>query len=82
MTTFLIIRHGYSKSNENGYFTGQTDVPLALLGLQQAEQTAQYLFSHYQIDVLYSSPLQRAYQTALPISKRFNLPIQIEEDLK
>ena len=82
MTTFLVIRHGYSKSNENGYFTGQTDVPLAELGLQQAEQTAKYLSSHYQIDFLYSSPLQRAYQTAIPLSKYANLPIQIEENLK
>lgn len=82
MTTFLIIRHGYSKSNEHGYFTGQTDVPLAELGVEQAEQTARYLYGKYKIDFLYSSPLQRAYHTALPISKLFKLPIQIENDLK
>lgn len=81
-TTFLIIRHGYSKSNENGYFTGQTDVPLAELGKAQAEQTADYLYKNYKLDALYSSPLQRAYSTALPISKCFQLPIQTEEDLK
>lgn len=82
MTTFLIIRHGYSKSNENGYFTGQTDVPLAKLGLEQAEQTATYLYENYKIDFLYSSPLQRAFNTARPISAYFNLPIQIENDFK
>lgn len=82
MTTFLLIRHGYSKSNENGRFTGQTDVPLAELGFTQAEQTARYLATHYNIDFIYSSPLQRAYHTALPISKYLNLPIQIEDDLK
>lgn len=82
MTTFLIIRHGYSKSNEQGYFTGQTDVPLATLGKAQADQTARFLFVNYKIDCLYSSPLSRAYDTAAPIAKLFNLPILIEEDVK
>lgn len=82
MTTFLIIRHGYSKSNEQGYFTGQTDVPLSPLGIEQAHQTAHYLYNNFKIDQLYSSPLQRAYNTALPISHLFNLSIQIENDFK
>lgn len=82
MTTFLIIRHGYSKSNENGYFTGQTDVALSTLGIEQANQTARYLYENFKIDLLYSSPLQRAFNTALPISNLFNLPILIENDFK
>ena len=82
MTTFLIIRHGYSKSNEQGYFTGRTDVALTPLGMEQAQQTAEYLHKNYQIDLLYSSPLQRAYNTARPISQIFNLPIKTEEDLQ
>lgn len=82
MTTFLIIRHGYSKSNEHGYFTGQTDVQLSTLGIEQANQTARYLYENFKIDLLYSSPLQRAFNTALPISNLFNLPILIENDLK
>lgn len=82
MTTFLIIRHGYSKSNEHGFFTGQTDVPLSPLGIEQAHQTAHYLYNNFKIDRLYSSPLQRAFNTALPISHLFNLPIQIENDFK
>ena len=82
MTTFLIIRHGYSKSNEHGYFTGQTDVQLSTLGIEQANQTARYLYENFKINLLYSSPLQRAFNTALPISNLFNLPILIENDLK
>lgn len=82
MTTFFIIRHGYSKSNEQGFFTGQTDVPLSALGVEQAKQTARYLYENFEIDFLFSSPLQRAYYTALPISQLFNLPILIESDLK
>ena len=82
MVTFLVIRHGYSKSNENGYFTGQTDVALSQIGMEQAEQTAKFLSENYHVDFLYSSPLQRAYQTAVPISKYFHLPIAVEEDLR
>lgn len=82
MTTFLIIRHGYSKSNEHGYFTGQTDVPLSTLGIEQANKTAHYLYKNFKIDHLFSSPLQRAYYTALPISRLFNLPILIENEIK
>lgn len=82
MVKFLIIRHGYSKSNENGYFTGQTDVPLAESGKLQAEQTARYLYRRFKISAIYSSPLQRAYQTALPLSEYTNLPVFLEEDLK
>lgn len=82
MTTFFIIRHGYSKSNEQGYFTGQTDVALSTLGVEQANQTARYLYENFKIDLLYSSPLQRAFNTTLPISNLFNLPILIENDFK
>ena len=82
MTTFFIIRHGYSKSNEQGYFTGQTDVALSPLGVEQANQTALYLYKNFKIDVLCSSPLQRAFHTALPISKLFNIPIFLESDFK
>lgn len=81
-TTFIIIRHGYSKSNEYGRFIGQTDVALSERGKIQAEQTAKYLYGHYSIDFIYSSPLQRAYQTAVPLSNYFHLPIQIETDLQ
>lgn len=82
MTTFLIIRHGRSKSNEHGCFTGQTDVPLDEVGVKQAEQTASYLYKNYTIDFLYSSPLLRACDTAKPIAKRFNLPVRTENGLK
>lgn len=82
MTKFLIIRHGYSKSNENGYFTGQTDVPLATLGIEQAERTAEYLLEIHTIDAIYSSPLQRARETASPIARKFRLPVSIADDLK
>lgn len=82
MTTFLIIRHGYSKSNERGYFTGQTDVELSAIGVEQAKQTARYLMQSYKIDALYSSPLRRALSTALPLAKALNLPVRVEENLK
>lgn len=80
--TLIIVRHGYSRANEAGYLTGQSDVPLAKLGKIQAEKTAAEIFKNYKIDGIYSSPLKRARQTAQPISKLFNLPVVLENDLQ
>ena len=82
MVTLIIVRHGYSKSNEQEFFTGQTDVSLAELGFEQARQTAEYIYKHFNIDKIYSSPLQRAYQTAEPLAKLCNQTITTIEALK
>ena len=81
MVRFIIVRHGYSKSNEQGFFTGRTDVPLADLGHLQALKTAEFIHADFSIDAIYSSPLTRAKQTATPIAQKFSLPIFIEPDL-
>ena len=74
MTTLIFVRHGQSEANEKHIFAGHFDVPLTELGKKQAECTAEFL-KNYDIDVLYSSDLQRAYNTALPIAKAKNLDI-------
>lgn len=68
-TTLIFVRHGESDANGNGFFAGQLDINLSQRGLQQAEQTAQYIHENYHVDQIYSSDLQRAYHTALPIAK-------------
>lgn len=68
-TTLIIVRHGESNANGSGFFAGQLDIDLSQRGLQQAELTAQYIREHYHVDAVYSSDLQRAYHTALPIAK-------------
>ena len=64
-TKIIFIRHGQSLGNAQLRFLGQTDLDLTELGYKQAEATAEFLKDE-QIDVIYSSPLIRAYNTAVP----------------
>ncbi|MBQ5770978.1 MAG: histidine phosphatase family protein [Clostridia bacterium] len=73
-TRLILVRHGYSITNDLKYFTGNTDIPLTGLGRNQAEKCAEYL-KDYPIDFIYSSDLSRAMDTAKPVSALLNLPI-------
>ena len=74
-TTLILVRHGESNANGSGFFAGQLDIELSQRGLQQAELTARYIRENYHIDAIYSSDLQRAYHTALPIARACNTEI-------
>ena len=81
MTKFIIVRHGQSKSNEGGYLAGITDVPLSELGKRQAKAVSEYILKSYNVDVIYSSPLERACNTIKGVADELNLPIIKEPDL-
>ncbi len=82
MVKLIIIRHGFSVTNEQGRFAGRTDVPLNEIGKRQAEQCARYVSENYKIDRIYSSDLMRAYDTAKPLSSLTGLEITVKEDLR
>lgn len=82
MTTLLFVRHGESRSNENGYFTGQTDVPLSALGKRQALALRDHLLTHYTVDAICSSDLRRACETVLPVAQALGLPVRKERLLR
>ena len=69
MVKFIIVRHGFSLGNKEKRFTGQLDLPLDEIGYSQAESVAKYILDNFKIDVIYSSELCRAYDTALPLAK-------------
>lgn len=75
MTRLILLRHGESEANSLNIFSGQSNVPLTELGVAQAELAAKYLLESEKIDVIYSSDLDRAYNTALPIATALGLPI-------
>ncbi|MFL6373466.1 MAG: histidine phosphatase family protein [Pyrinomonadaceae bacterium] len=62
-TKLYLIRHGQSAGNAEGRFGGHGPTPLSPLGEEQAERTAKLLASE-NVDVIYSSDLPRAVQTA------------------
>jgi broad specificity phosphatase PhoE len=63
MQQITLIRHGVTEWNLNGRFQGHTDIPLSEKGQQQAQMLAKHL-KKAKVDIIYSSPLQRAMETA------------------
>ena len=64
MLTVFLLRHGETAWNaDNNRYCGRTDIPLTAKGIKQAEAVAIQL-KGIQLDGVYSSPLQRASNTA------------------
>lgn len=61
--TFYLVRHGKTLFNHLGRMQGYCDSPLTELGLQQAQQASAKLKDIW-FDHIYSSPSERAWNTA------------------
>lgn len=70
----LLIQHALTQWNIDRRTQGHTDTPLADIGKSMAEALAERLKNEC-IDVIYSSDLRRAYETAEPLSRLINKPI-------
>lgn len=74
--TILLLRHGQTDSNATGTIQGHLPTPLNALGREQARLLASRIAAlNPPIDILISSDLARAAQTADPIAAACNLPI-------
>ena len=58
-----IIRHGETEWNKMGKMQGKTDISLSEDGRKLAQKTADGL-KNIKFDYIFSSPLERAYETA------------------
>jgi alpha-ribazole phosphatase/probable phosphoglycerate mutase len=74
----LLIRHGETKSNLLRIYAGWSDEPLTERGILQAHHVAK-LLTQYEVEVIYTSPLKRAVQTAQIIAQQIKVPIILEE---
>ena len=82
-THFCLIRHGETPWNAEGRLQGHTDVPLNSHGQEQATQMAAALkAANFHFDVLYTSDLQRAADTANAIVKLFGKPAVLDKELR
>jgi len=63
MTRLFLTRHGETEWNKEGRMQGWGDSPLTPLGIRQGEWLRDRMIET-QIDVIYTSPLGRAYKTA------------------
>jgi broad specificity phosphatase PhoE len=78
-----LLRHGESEGNSAGVLQGQSDYPLTTAGHNQAQQLASHWkSSEMHFDLIISSPLQRALQTAEIISDYLKSPIEIDQAWK
>lgn len=86
LETIYLVRHGFRLSWETNAWNAPTgtprDPPLSAYGVVQAQETAKHFHSLLPIDEapqkIYSSPLYRCLQTAAPLSKLMELPINVE----
>lgn len=82
MTKIGFIRHGCTAWNKEGRAQGHTDIPLCEEGFAQAEKLADRIAGEAW-DVIYSSDLQRAKQTADTIAKQNeNLRVHLDSRLR
>ncbi|MDJ0951139.1 MAG: histidine phosphatase family protein [Alphaproteobacteria bacterium] len=65
---FYFLRHGETEANQAGILQGQLDTPLGRAGRTQAEAAAG-LLSGAAISAIYTSPLDRALETASIVSR-------------
>ena len=77
-----LIRHGETPWNSLGKVQGQADIPLSDLGIQQAQKL------HFQMQsqlstytAIYTSPMQRASQTAHILQGSSKIPIIADDRL-
>ena len=73
MKKLYFVRHGESEANAKRLFAGRWDVPLTELGLAQAHHAGRETKS-LGIDLIVSSPLKRARQTAETIASEIGYP--------
>jgi broad specificity phosphatase PhoE len=80
-TTTLLLRHGQTPLSAERRFAGRGDIPLTELGLEQAGAAARRLAQRGGIDLVLSSPLQRARQTAQAVVDAAGAPLAVDDDL-
>ncbi len=78
----LLVRHGQTSANVDHVWHGHTDTPLTDLGQEQAHKLGGYFHNYLpEIDLIFSSPLQRARLTAGQIAKAGGHDIQFDPRL-
>ncbi len=82
MTTILLVRHGQTPTTGK-VLPGRTrGLHLADHGRQQAERAAARIAELPRIDAVYTSPLERARETAAPIAAATNQKAKVERGLQ
>jgi broad specificity phosphatase PhoE len=80
-TRLILIRHGEVEEDARRRCYGRLDVALSLLGHEQAARTAEWVAA-LPIAALWSSPLQRAVDSAAPLARATGLAPRLHDGLR
>jgi ribonuclease H / adenosylcobalamin/alpha-ribazole phosphatase len=80
-TRTLLLRHGETALSAEKRFAGIGDIPLTDAGLAQARAAGTALRGR-SIDVIVTSPLKRARQTAQEVAEVVDAPVTTDDDLR
>ena len=78
---FWFLRHGETDWNAQGLSQGNVDIPLNANGRAQAV-TAAATLRNRGLRAIVTSPLSRAYDTAIAVAAETNLPVEIDDGLR
>ena len=80
MAKLILARHGQTIWNVEKIYRGRTDISLDELGIKQAELLAKYL-SNWELQLIYSSPLRRALDTANTVARYHKMAVRVADGL-
>ncbi|MBO4426029.1 MAG: histidine phosphatase family protein [Clostridiales bacterium] len=82
MDHFYFVRHGETVWNVENKICGATDIALTAKGHEQAIETGKKILEEgIKADVILTSPLSRAYDTAKHIADITGIPLEVEPRL-
>jgi ribonuclease H / adenosylcobalamin/alpha-ribazole phosphatase len=81
-TTTILLRHGQTPLSADKRFAGTVDAPLTGTGVRQAEAAAARLAARGGLDLIVTSPLRRARQTADVVAAATGTAVQLEEGFR
>ena len=80
-TATLLLRHGETALSAQRRFAGRGDAPLTETGRRQAAAAAARLAARGGIDMIVTSPLQRARRTAEAVAEATGAPVTVDDGL-
>ncbi|HWG13370.1 MAG TPA: bifunctional RNase H/acid phosphatase [Streptosporangiaceae bacterium] len=81
-TITLLLRHGQTPLSADKRFAGIGDIELTEAGMRQAKLAGERLAARGGMDVIVTSPLRRARETAAEVSAATGAPVVADEDLR
>jgi ribonuclease H / adenosylcobalamin/alpha-ribazole phosphatase len=80
-TRLLLLRHGQTALSLERRYSGRGNPALTDVGRKQGAAAARYVAQRGGVAAVFSSPLQRAYDTAAAAAKALGLDVAVDDDL-